>query len=899
MKKLISLLICVLLLLSTVNAIALEGGLGDVYMTVTDTPSQGLTYSERYATNSSGKQISYTYTFSAGADTELAIGRSHGIYGRKTTSAIADFAVSSGKNVVGSVNGNTFSLQSGVTDGTLISEGKLISWDDNGHNAVAVKKDGTTVIGTPDISLSFTYGSETYAINALNKWSATQSGICLFTDDFAPSTKSSGSRIEIILKPQGDVTLMGQELDCTVISINKGADSLIPDGCILLSIPSNHATAAEFSALKASDKLIVSSVSSQWLDVTFSTGTDKQIIQNGKAINTATTDNDGKELARTAIAIKESGELIFFVCDADGVYGMGLTTVQVCEELISMGASDAFYLDCGASSTVTKNGATLANHPSLGEEKPIGSSILFINSKISKETDRILIAPTSPTVFKQGFVPLSCTAVNAAGEPTGDTLTNITYYMSEPLGTISGSLFRAGSTAGSVTITAKANCNGKTVSGSTVINIITSLDGIFAKQTRVYVPVGGQADVRVMGIRYARDVYLCGYSLNWSLNGASETEKEGAVISCKYGYLDNRLIFHANEGYSDVSFTLNAKYGSTTVPIKIIIGKPSEVITSFDDPSLVFSGYLTTDASQSFKYENGKFQTYGLTYSGTGITYKTPIPLGYNAESLSIWVKGSSPDPYAIIEMKNGSRQQIPLSVSKDLYDYNGWRMYTLHFPADAHRIISPLKSDKGLKCTLDEITISYGTKTPAFKDIGSSWAKKEIELIYDLDITSGYGSKGNQTYKPANYITRAEFAKMIVTYYKLNVNSYKNTALPFRDSASIPSWALPYVRAAVAEGLIGGSTNPDGSLSFLPNDNITRAQVATIIGRKLDAPAANIAFTDKKAIPSYALNGLAKCVTAGVISGYPDGTFKPSDFITRAEVAKVITNLYNYSYNR
>ena len=899
MKKLVALLCAISLWLPAFCSSAVANGIGTVYMNTKETLADGLEYAEIFAANDSGKQLAYTLTYAPGSDTEIAVGTGGGIYGRKSASDIAEYEKSAGKNIVASVNGNTFSLQSGVTDGILITDGKLLSWNKNGSNAVALKSDGGIITGEPDITLTVKMGSQSHEITALNKWPAQESGICLLTDDFATSTKSLGSRIEVILRPNTDsVKFMEETFTCTVISVNTTANTRIPDGHIALSLPATHTSASDFKALSEGDTLTVTSTSTEWKDITFAIGTDKAIVSERKAVNQSTLSDDSKAIARTAVGIKDDGTLLFFACDGDGTYGKGLTTPEISAELISMGVKTAYYLDLGSSTTVTK-GTELANHPSAGEERLIGSTVLFINTNTSNVATKLRITPSTPTVFKNGFVRLSCEAVDAGGDPTGDALTDITYSVSSSLGSVSGTLFKAGSTAGNLTLTAKAKCNGEAISGTTEISIITALDGIKATSSTVYVPDGGRADVPVMGVRATKDVHLYGYALKWSLSGVSETTVSGAVISCKYGYLDNNMIFYANEGYEGVSFTLNAKYGYTTVPIKIVIGKPDEVITDFDDRNVAFSGYIKGGSSQTFKYSAGKFNTYGLKYTGNGIIYKTPVTLGYDAESISMWINGTATEPYAVVELKNGTRKELPLLCEEDYSFFNGWKKYTLSLPDDTARIISPLCSKYKMSCTVDEITVSYGSHPPAFTDIASSWAKKEIELLYALDISSGYGSKGNLQYKPQNSITRAEFAKMIVIYYGLDTGDYKDTVLDFSDASSIPAWALPYVKAAVATGLINGSSNPDGSLSFLPNDKITRAQLVTIIGRKLNCISATITFADKAAVPSYALEGLAKCVKAGIISGYPDGSFKPGASLTRAEVAKVIANLYKYSYNK
>jgi len=54
----------------------------------------------------------------------------------------------------------------------------------------------------------------------------------------------------------------------------------------------------------------------------------------------------------------------------------------------------------------------------------------------------------------------------------------------------------------------------------------------------------------------------------------------------------------------------------------------------------------------------------------------------------------------------------------------------------------------------------------------------------------------------------------------------------------------------------------------------------------------AELKFTDAAAIPSWAKNSVATVVAKGIVSGYPDGTFKAANKITRAETAVIVLRL-------
>jgi hypothetical protein len=109
----------------------------------------------------------------------------------------------------------------------------------------------------------------------------------------------------------------------------------------------------------------------------------------------------------------------------------------------------------------------------------------------------------------------------------------------------------------------------------------------------------------------------------------------------------------------------------------------------------------------------------------------------------------------------------------------------------------------------------------------------------------------------------------------------------PFRDVAT-SDWAYPYLATAHAEGLLAGY--PDGSLR--PLEAISRFEIATLLARidtckEVGRMAA--AFSDGMDTPVWAEEGVAHVQTHGLMKGYEDGTFRGGRRLTRAEAAVII----------
>ena len=180
---------------------------------------------------------------------------------------------------------------------------------------------------------------------------------------------------------------------------------------------------------------------------------------------------------------------------------------------------------------------------------------------------------------------------------------------------------------------------------------------------------------------------------------------------------------------------------------------------------------------------------------------------------------------------------------------------------------------------------------TPSFTDTQDYWAATFVAFLYNAGITTGYA---DGTFRPNQNITRAQFAAMLYRYLGLNEADYANVTLPFADAGSIADYALPAVKALYSEGIINGSTGADGKLYFNPNNSLTRAQAAAMIGRTQEKGYATVelTFTDAGSIPSYATYYIQTMVAQGVISGYTDGAFRPNANITRGQMAKILYNL-------
>ena len=140
---------------------------------------------------------------------------------------------------------------------------------------------------------------------------------------------------------------------------------------------------------------------------------------------------------------------------------------------------------------------------------------------------------------------------------------------------------------------------------------------------------------------------------------------------------------------------------------------------------------------------------------------------------------------------------------------------------------------------------------------------------------------------KPNNQITRAEVATIFYRLLEDEVrDEYDTTTNDFSD-VTADSWYNQTVSTLARMGIVKGYE--DGS--FRPNAPITRAEFGAIATRFFAETGATYepgTFTDVTGNEWFA-NAIQDAVNLGLIGGYPDGTVRPNNNITRAEACAIV----------
>lgn len=196
-------------------------------------------------------------------------------------------------------------------------------------------------------------------------------------------------------------------------------------------------------------------------------------------------------------------------------------------------------------------------------------------------------------------------------------------------------------------------------------------------------------------------------------------------------------------------------------------------------------------------------------------------------------------------------------------------------------------------------VPTALAEKADDFTDVSrSDWYYQFVDYVTSKGYFNGVADK---TFAPADNMTRAMFVTVLFRFHGAKGDSSQSA---FVDVAP-GEWYTAAINWAAANRIVDGV----GNGKFAPNDPITRAQMCAMIERYLDLyrkawkvtlpeSGSLSVMVDESAIPAYALAAVKQCQRHGLVNGFEDGTFRPNDLSTRAQVAAVIYRMSHLVQN-
>ena len=193
--------------------------------------------------------------------------------------------------------------------------------------------------------------------------------------------------------------------------------------------------------------------------------------------------------------------------------------------------------------------------------------------------------------------------------------------------------------------------------------------------------------------------------------------------------------------------------------------------------------------------------------------------------------------------------------------------------------------------------SVSYTVKKSSSGGGGGGGGRRPTVTIPD-DVPTGLNGDDHYAYivgypngnvEPNGNITRAEVATIFFRLLTEKVRTANSTQSNSLSDVTRGQWFNHAVSTLSSMGIVKGHN--DGR--FAPNAPITRAEFAAIAARFDDKNTdTSSKFTDIAS--HWAKNEIGIAANKGWINGYPDGTFRPNQYITRAEAMTLVNRVLN-----
>ena len=792
-KRIFSVLIAFVLafyLFSNVLVIANSNGIGTVQDTYQRTIVPGATYTYA-ASNNGSPQKNYVLEYNP-KDTQveaLAVFGTHA-FGGDTLSSNVSLAQSRGYTVVAGVNGGPFDTSNGVTIGTLISNGRIITASEglSTYDSFAIREDGSMFISTSNLTFKYTVNGKTVNINHINKQKKTANDyVYLITSDYSNDTTTLANSTEVVLTVKSGRASIGEKMVATVESVtNNTKRTKVTEGKIVLVGPSAAALGNLAVGAELTFDFISNDTQYDWSEVEQSICGFYEILKDGNYVNTGSSEVH----PRTTIGYKADGTIVLFVVDGrQPGFSVGLSDLACAQYMKSLGCVAAIRMDGGGSSTMgvrmpgdTK--MTTVNSPSDGSERNDADGLLIVlksdyNQTVGSET--LLHAyPNNMTLLENTEIDITVKATDANYNPK----TTPEYEMSVEgaVGTITADKkFKAKEGTG----TGKVKITSGSASTYVDIEVTNQVDELYASVNNLALSPNEKVNLSVKAFNDDSLLTCSNESFTWSCPESLGTVKN-----------TGEFIATSNAG---VSGEITISFGNVKATVKVTIGQLPKEITGFENDKVgtangqwrnsqlgAGSANLSINSDLEFVKYGNKSLKIDFNLAGTTGTVGSQIHTGSNLKidgtptAIGMWVYATPSSVGAWIRMQyNESGSTGAKYADFGTIDWTGWKY--LEAPIDTAvtypisikylvRIMAVNESER-LNGTIyvDQLRAVYGFSNDDFDSPivtnltpGENGVTNTTTQTVSCDITdtgSGVSKENTKFYLDGKLITNILFA--------------------------------------------------------------------------------------------------------------------------------------------
>lgn len=186
--------------------------------------------------------------------------------------------------------------------------------------------------------------------------------------------------------------------------------------------------------------------------------------------------------------------------------------------------------------------------------------------------------------------------------------------------------------------------------------------------------------------------------------------------------------------------------------------------------------------------------------------------------------------------------------------------------------------------------------ETFQYDDMQDSRAHYAALRLRDEGILIGETIGESNFLYPDKTVSRAEFVALVASVTELSLPT-ASVGTGLSDNSEIPTWAQPYVAAAIHTGIVIGEATETGNRVFRAQDGITRAEAASIINRALSlaADGRGLQFSDSAEVPQWAAQSVINTTFAQIVPVFGDNTVRASSSVTREDAAQMLYQMLCY----
>lgn len=338
-----------------------------------------------------GQQSEYYVEYKPNTEAVPIVVNGNSIWGRRNIKEAAQYMENNGMRPLIGINADYFSFKTGIPMGYTIIDGEIASKESGGQDAVGFRADGSGYIGWLDINTTLSDGQNSVNIMYINKWC--QPGfapIYMFTDKFGDSTKTNSNCIFVTCTPKNGKLKIGETMTLTVDDVTEYyGDVAIPDGKIIIAMDTSGVSEyySFLKSLYAGQEITISNYAmgdSTWDEIENAISTvGGRLIADGKVRS----EFEAGSAPRTAVGIKEDGNIIFYVLDGrQQGYSYGAQIATIAQRMKELGCVNAINLDGGGSTSIAgifpgSDVMTVVNHPSDGYLRSVANFIFLKDNR--------------------------------------------------------------------------------------------------------------------------------------------------------------------------------------------------------------------------------------------------------------------------------------------------------------------------------------------------------------------------------------------------------------------------------------------------------------------------------------------------------------------------------------